>query len=542
MDIDLEQLADAPYQKKQTSASPPSQRQQHDEDRHVRPTSNGPSPDSRARSRSRHDDRGDRRSHERSRDRYARDDYRHRDDSRRRSDHRRRSRSPTRGSRHYDDDRDRRGSSHTRYRSSRDDYSSNSRRPRSPVREKTPELTEAERDQRTVFVQQLAARLRTKELIRFFEQAGPVRDAQIVKDRLSGRSKGVGYVEFKSAETVPTALAMTGQLLLGLPIIAQLTEAEKNRQAREGAMTTKSQAAPPMPDAPFHRLYIGNVHFNIGEDDLRAVFEPFGEIQHASLQIDGDTGRSRGFGFVQFKDAAHAREALETMNGFELAGRAIRVGFGNDNIKVGTDAASTAALASAASAALAPPSASNRHQEGAYSSNDFSRDGRRESGRRRDRDERDGGSGRRQKDVLDDGRNGYQNISRTELMRKLARAEDGIHAQPAPHLVDHAKAPEVARGILLKNMFNPAEETGDSWTTELAEDVKAECEEKYGPVVHIHVEEHSLGEIYIKFKTMEGGKKAIQGLNGRWFGGRTIGASPLLDAIYHTKFPETKQL
>lgn len=57
-------------------------------------------------------------------------------------------------------------------------------------RDPSPELTEEERDQRTVFVQQLAARLRTKELIQFFEKAGPVREAQIVKDRVSGRSKG----------------------------------------------------------------------------------------------------------------------------------------------------------------------------------------------------------------------------------------------------------------------------------------------------------------------------------------------------------------
>ena len=58
------------------------------------------------------------------------------------------------------------------------------------LRDPSPELTEQERDQRTVFVQQLAARLRTKELIKFFEKCGPVREAQIVKDRLSGRSKG----------------------------------------------------------------------------------------------------------------------------------------------------------------------------------------------------------------------------------------------------------------------------------------------------------------------------------------------------------------
>ena len=57
-------------------------------------------------------------------------------------------------------------------------------------RSRSPQLTEDERDRRTVFVQQLAARLRTKELVAFFEKAGPVKEAQIVKDRVSGRSKG----------------------------------------------------------------------------------------------------------------------------------------------------------------------------------------------------------------------------------------------------------------------------------------------------------------------------------------------------------------
>ena len=67
-------------------------------------------------------------------------------------------------------------------------------RPLLTPRDPSPQLTEEERDLRTVFVQQLAARLRTKELIKFFEKAGPVREAQIVKDRVSGRSKG--YILF----------------------------------------------------------------------------------------------------------------------------------------------------------------------------------------------------------------------------------------------------------------------------------------------------------------------------------------------------------
>jgi RNA-binding protein 23/39 len=61
-------------------------------------------------------------------------------------------------------------------------------------------------------------------------------------------------------------------------------------------------------------------------------------------------------------------------------------------------------------------------------------------------------------------------------------------------------------------------------------------------VNHIHVEEDSNGEIYIKFDNVSAGEKAIQGLNGRWFGGRTISASPIADAVYAIKFPRVRAL
>ena len=81
--------------------------------------------------------------------------------------------------------------SHRRYGRNVDSYrGGHGRRSPDPTKRKTPEPTTDERDRRTVFVQQLAARLRSKELREFFEQAGHVVDAQIVKDRVSQRSKG----------------------------------------------------------------------------------------------------------------------------------------------------------------------------------------------------------------------------------------------------------------------------------------------------------------------------------------------------------------
>lgn len=93
---------------------------------------------------------------------------------------------------------------------------------------------------------------------------------------------------------MPAAIQLTGQKLLGIPIIAQLTEAEKNRQARNPEASTSSSHS-----APFHRLYVGNVHFSITESDLQNVFDPFGELEFVQLQKD-ETGRSKGYAFVQY--------------------------------------------------------------------------------------------------------------------------------------------------------------------------------------------------------------------------------------------------
>ena len=103
----------------------------------------------------------------------------------------------------------------------------------------------------------------------------------------------VGYVEFKNEESVPAAIQLTGQKLLGIPIIAQLTEAEKNRQVRNPEATGNNPN-----QIPFHRLYVGNIHFSITESDLQNVFEPFGELEFVQLQKE-EQGRSRGYGFVQ---------------------------------------------------------------------------------------------------------------------------------------------------------------------------------------------------------------------------------------------------
>ncbi|KAI9734187.1 MAG: hypothetical protein M1818_006606 [Claussenomyces sp. TS43310] len=501
---------------------------------------------SRRRSRSREGDRRNSRRHRDSPD----------DDTRRDGDYyrgggrvRSRSHSPNRYYRPRGERRDRDEREGSKPRDTRRPREEDRRRSRSPRggksgREGTPPLTEDERDRRTVFVQQLAARLRTKELIAFFEKVGPVKEAQIVKDRVSGRSKGVGYVEFKNEESVAAAIQLTGQKLLGIPIIAQLTEAEKNRQVRnpEASASNPNQI-------PFHRLYVGNIHFSITESDLQNVFEPFGELEFVQLQKE-EQGRSRGYGFVQFRDPHQAREALEKMNGFDLAGRPIRVGLGNDKFTP----ESTASLLQRFQGQ------SHQHQfQGSAFSGAGGRGPQAGSGngafdRAGGRDNDKGAGGASALDDTDVAGVNFNNYSRDALMRKLARTDEPAPAangrderrevlkpksetKPLPLNVNMA-----SRCVVLKNMFDPSEESGENWERELEDDVRAEAEEKYGHVVHIALDPNSQGDIYLKFDRVQGGENAIKGLNGRYFGGRMISATPVVDAVYSSLFSRTKAI
>jgi cold-inducible RNA-binding protein len=73
------------------------------------------------------------------------------------------------------------------------------------------------------------------------------------------------------------------------------------------------------------RIYVGNLPFSTDEDALRTLFEEHGAVTSTSIITDRDTGRSRGFGFVEMSDDGQAREAIGVLNGFMLDGRPVVV-------------------------------------------------------------------------------------------------------------------------------------------------------------------------------------------------------------------------
>ena len=72
-------------------------------------------------------------------------------------------------------------------------------------------------------------------------------------------------------------------------------------------------------------IFVGNLDFNTSEDELRQMFEAYGQVDRVSIMTDRDTGRSRGFGFVEMPDKNQANAAIQALNLQEVRGRAITV-------------------------------------------------------------------------------------------------------------------------------------------------------------------------------------------------------------------------
>ncbi len=72
-------------------------------------------------------------------------------------------------------------------------------------------------------------------------------------------------------------------------------------------------------------IFVGNLSFNTGEDELRQLFEQYGQVDRVSIMTDRDTGRSRGFGFVEMTNAEEGDKAIAALNGTQMGGRTLNV-------------------------------------------------------------------------------------------------------------------------------------------------------------------------------------------------------------------------
>ncbi|GJV98100.1 RNA-binding protein 39 isoform X2 [Tanacetum coccineum] len=355
-----------------------------------------------------------------------------------------------------------------------------------------PEV-DPERDQRTVFAYQISLKADERDVYEFFSRAGKVRDVRLIMDRNSRRSKGVGYIEFYDAMSVPMAIALSGQPLLGQPVMVKPSEAEKNlvqSTTTAGGVAGGTGAYA----GGARKLYVGNLHYNMKEDQLRQVFESFGTVELVQLPTD-ETGNCKGFGFIQFARLEDAR-AAQSLNGqLEIAGRMMKVSAITDQTGM---------------------------QEMGVNPGDF--------------DDDDGGG------------LSLNARSRALLMQKLDRtgtapsvigsmgipttgggvplpAMTGAALAVPPVTVPSAESVGVpSECLLLNNMFDPELEDEPDFDLDIKDDVQSESS-KYGKLRHIYVEKNSAGFVYLRFENAQSAVAAQRALHGRWFAGKMITAT-----------------
>lgn len=72
-------------------------------------------------------------------------------------------------------------------------------------------------------------------------------------------------------------------------------------------------------------IYVGNLSYRATEEDLRQAFSRYGKVSNVSIIMDRETGRSRGFAFVEMPDASEAKAAIEALDSTEIAGREVKI-------------------------------------------------------------------------------------------------------------------------------------------------------------------------------------------------------------------------
>ncbi|KAI3446277.1 hypothetical protein Pfo_002942 [Paulownia fortunei] len=367
-----------------------------------------------------------------------------------------------------------------------------------------------ERDQRTVFAYQITLKAGERDVYEFFSRAGKVRDVQLIMDRNTRRSKGVGYIEFYDVMSVPMAIALSGQPLLGQPVMVKPSEAEKNLVQSTSVVTGGGGLLGPYSGGA-RRLYVGNLPVTIKEDQLRQVFESFGTVELVQMPSDPGSGNCKGYAFIQFARLEDAKAAQNLNGQLEIAGRVIKVSVVTDQAGMLDIGANIADFDDDEGSGLSL----NAHSR-ALLMQKLDRSGTASS-------------------ITGSSAAPVPGQTSVPVLPGLAAAGLSIPALSGPS-IDTVGVPSEC--LLLKNMFDPNSEAEPDFDLDIKEDVQDECS-KFGRLKHIYVEKNSAGFVYLRFENTQSAIAAQHALHGRWFAGKMITATFMLHHNYEAKFPDS---
>ncbi|XVE96700.1 hypothetical protein REPUB_Repub02eG0245400 [Reevesia pubescens] len=173
-----------------------------------------------------------------------------------------------------------------------------------------------------LFVGNLPFSVDSAQLAGLFGSAGNVEMVEVIYDKVTGRSRGFGFVTMSTAEEVEAAAQQfNGYELDGRALRVNAGPPPPRRE--EFSPRGGRGGAPPMGDS--NRLYVGNLSWGVDDLALETLFSEQGKVVEAKVVYDRESGRSRGFGFVTYNSAEEVESAIRSLNGVDLDGRSIRV-------------------------------------------------------------------------------------------------------------------------------------------------------------------------------------------------------------------------
>lgn len=205
--------------------------------------------------------------------------------------------------------------------------------PKEPVKSKREKKKkfDFERNSRTIFVGNLPNSLDQKAVAKLFKDCGPVETARIrsivaEKEKMPPKVALItkrmhpkvdsfnAYVVFKSNENdecVKNALKMNGKIIDGHHI---RVDRAQRPQAKKLTLTSRKKS-----------IFVGNLRFDVRDDDLINHFSRIGSVNYVRVVRDRATGIGKGFGFVVFDERASVKKAIEEMNDSKFKGRPLRI-------------------------------------------------------------------------------------------------------------------------------------------------------------------------------------------------------------------------
>jgi len=391
---------------------------------------------------------------------------------------------------------------------------------------------------------------------------GPIKMIDLSRDPTTGRHKGFAFVEYELPEAAQLALEQMNNVMMG------------GRNIKVGRPSNVPQAAPWIEQIleearAFARIYVSSIHPDLTEQDIKSVFEAFGNVLHCKLSPDQMTGKHKGYGFIEYSNQQSANDAITAMNLFDLGGQYIRVGRAitppDNREKQGPPPAASVLAASAITAsiqgqevvathgatALGKPtpranvSSSDSMQSLSLSNSTLSSPQNGTNGSPivttamhppsfLSPTQSKAGSGaatpdekmtmeqqKKKQELLDHKLAGEQNLEREEKLE--------ISGKDARYMMMQKLARLSGSGIVVLRNMVTSEEIDD----DLEDEISEECS-RYGEVSRVVIYQERQGEeadaevivkIFVEFQKYENAESAKDSLNGRWFGGRTIQAN-----------------